>query len=225
MITMNKNKIKLDNLNVEISIQNKINEETRAFYTNIIKLINKELTEEKEDYKLNNNFYFTLNEISKFLPLKKRKLNHLKLYLNDLQSNLIFFDFENNHSFSINLISYYEIENNNIIIEFPKRIVRAVANPKLEPIIDLVICKSLKNKYSIFMYKYINDNKEKSNFYFTLEDFKKQMYIEAHKYTSFSGLKSKVIVPIMEELQEYYNISLEEIKTKNKTTAIRFIKN
>lgn len=212
MLGMNINKVYLDNFATTVTIKNKLTEPQRFFYKALLKEV-----KNKEIYNLK--FLFSIEEIKKFIISKGKK--NIKNELSFLQNNII--DIEDEEIFmSFNLISSFAVEKNQVYIELPNELVKTLKNREYNKCIDLVICKALKSKYSIFMYDFLEKNPTLKDIILTLDEFKKLMYIESSKYQGYSSLKNKVITPIIEELEEDFKIKLFEKKEKNKIVAINF---
>lgn len=212
MLGMNINKVYLDNFATTVTIKNKLTEPQRYFYKALLKEV-----KNKEIYNLK--FLFSIEEIKKFIISKGKK--NIKNELSFLQNNII--DIEDEEIFmSFNLISSFAVEKNQVYIELPNEIVKTLKNREYNKCIDLVICKALKSKYSIFMYDFLEKNPTLKDIVLTLDEFKEIMFIENSKYQGYSSLKNKVIAPIIEELQEDFKIKLFEKKEKNKIVAINF---
>lgn len=212
MLGMNINKVYLDNFATTVTIKNKLTEPQRFFYKALLKEV-----KNKEIYNLK--FLFSIKEIKKFIISKGKK--NIKNELSFLQNNII--DIEDEEIFmSFNLISSFAVEKNQVYIELPNELVKTLKNREYNKCIDLVICKALKSKYSIFMYDFLEKNPTLKDIILTLDEFKKLMYIESSKYQGYSSLKNKVITPIIEELEEDFKIKLFEKKEKNKIVAINF---
>ena len=212
MLGMNINKVYLDNFGTTVTIKNKLTEPQRFFYKALLKEV-----KNKEIYNLK--FLFSIEEIKKFIISKGKK--NIKNELSFLQNNII--DIEDEEIFmSFNLISSFAVEKNQVFIELPNELVKTLKNREYNRCIDLVICKALKSKYSIFMYDFLEKNPTLKDIILTLDEFKKLMYIESSKYQGYSSLKNKVITPIIEELEEDFKIKLFEKKEKNKIVAINF---
>lgn len=212
MLGMNINKVYLDNFATTVTIKNKLTEPQRYFYKALLKEV-----KNKEIYNLK--FLFSIEEIKKFIISKGKK--NIKNELSFLQNNII--DIEDEEIFmSFNLISSFAVEKNQVYIELPNELVKTLKNREYNKCIDLVICKALKSKYSIFMYDFLEKNPTLKDIVLTLDEFKEIMFIENSKYQGYSSLKNKVIAPIIEELQEDFKIKLFEKKEKNKIVAINF---
>lgn len=212
MLGMNINKVYLDNFATTVTIKNKLTEPQRFFYKALLKEV-----KNKEIYNLK--FLFSIEEIKKFIISKGKK--NIKNELSFLQNNII--DIEDEEIFmSFNLISSFAVEKNQVYIELPNELVKTLKNREYNKCIDLVICKALKSKYSIFMYDFLEKNPTLKDIVLTLDEFKEIMFIENSKYQGYSSLKNKVIAPIIEELQEDFKIKLFEKKEKNKIVAINF---
>lgn len=212
MLGMNINKVYLDNFATTVTIKNKLTEPQRFFYKALLKEV-----KNKEIYNLK--FLFSIEEIKKFIISKGKK--NIKNELSFLQNNII--DIEDEEIFmSFNLISSFAVEKNQVYIELPNELVKTLKNREYNKCIDLVICKALKSKYSIFMYDFLEKNPTLKDIVLTLDEFKEIMFIENSKYQGYSSLKNKVIAPIIEELEEDFKIKLFEKKEKNKIVAINF---
>lgn len=212
MLGMNINKVYLDNFATTVTIKNKLTEPQRYFYKALLKEV-----KNKEIYNLK--FLFSIEEIKKFIISKGKK--NIKNELSFLQNNII--DIEDEEIFmSFNLISSFAVEKNQVYIELPNELVKTLKNREYNKCIDLVICKALKSKYSIFMYDFLEKNPTLKDIVLTLDEFKEIMFIENSKYQGYSSLKNKVIAPIIEELEEDFKIKLFEKKEKNKIVAINF---
>lgn len=207
MLGMNINKVYLDNFATTVTIKNKLTEPQRYFYKALLKEV-----KNKEIYNLK--FLFSIEEIKKFIISKGKK--NIKNELSFLQNNII--DIEDEEIFmSFNLISSFAVEKNQVYIELPNELVKTLKNREYNKCIDLVICKALKSKYSIFMYDFLEKNPTLKDIVLTLDEFKEIMFIENSKYQGYSSLKNKVIAPIIEELQEDFKIKLFEKKKKIKS--------
>lgn len=207
MLGMNINKVYLDNFATTVTIKNKLTEPQRFFYKALLKEV-----KNKEIYNLK--FLFSIEEIKKFIISKGKK--NIKNELSFLQNNII--DIEDEEIFmSFNLISSFAVEKNQVYIELPNELVKTLKNREYNKCIDLVICKALKSKYSIFMYDFLEKNPTLKDIVLTLDEFKEIMFIENSKYQGYSSLKNKVIAPIIEELEEDFKIKLFEKKKKIKS--------
>lgn len=145
MLGMNINKVYLDNFATTVTIKNKLTEPQRYFYKALLKEV-----KNKEIYNLK--FLFSIEEIKKFIISKGKK--NIKNELSFLQNNII--DIEDEEIFmSFNLISSFAVEKNQVYIELPNELVKTLKNREYNKCIDLVICKALKSKYSIFMYDFL----------------------------------------------------------------------
>lgn len=121
------------------------------------------------------------------------------------------------------------------IILSEKGLVSFEVNPKLKPLIlDLSKGKytkyyfenisRLKGIYSIRIYELLKQYQNIGYRKIKVDDLKYFLAIESKKYTKYSHLKARVVVPSQKELEEKTDIkfTFEDIKTGRKITHIKF---
>lgn len=225
-MTMNRNSIYIDKFKTTITFKNRFEDYQREFYTNLLNEIKNQLLliEDEKTRECKNSFSLELESIINLLPKKKRKFSVLKEEIKALKSNLIDFEKEGEYFFSLNLMSYCSIIKNDnfIVIEIPRRIIKVLLRPESNALIDLVVCKGFKSKYFIPMYDLLMTDESKEIFSLTLEELKRELYINPSQYTSFWTLKTKVIKPVLKELNNFSKFSFKEIKDKNKIVGVIF---
>lgn len=209
---MNMNTIYLEKFDTTVTIKNKLLEVQREFYQLLIKLI-------RNRKQKNKHFIFKEEELNSFL---KKQDKILFDELSNLQNNIITIKTKKYYT-SFNLISSFTKSEDLYYIEFPNKILMTIKESE-DKLIDLIVCKNLKSKYSIYLYDYIN-NTDKTFFEFTVDEFKEFMYIGKNEYKTYPSIKSKIINPMLEELNQLINIQYTIKKEKNKTKNLIFIKN
>ncbi|MFA5428461.1 MAG: replication initiation protein [Sulfurimonas sp.] len=210
---MNKNTFYLENFGITVTISSRLFENQRNFYQELLNLISRQDLSK-------NTFIFNKKTIDTLLTKKANLINELLT----LKNNHIAFENKKEDIYlSFDLLSSFKVSPDSVELEFPSIITKTLANPNYNKYIDIVVCKDLKTNYSIYLYDYIIQHPQKVlGIYLPLDELKEILYIK-NKYSAYSGLKNKVILPAINELQHIFKtLKYTEINDKNKVIAIKF---
>ena len=133
----------------------------------------------------------------------------------------------------VSLMSELQVKRNikteqiEIVFDLPKRIRKALIDPKgIYANLNLVIIRGLKSKYAIILYELVKDYEKVEIPEMTIDDFRKLFNIENKYKGRMDHLKSKVLEPAVNELNNNENVdflvSYELKKTGKVYTHIKF---
>ena len=96
-----------------------------------------------------------------------------------------------------------------VSFSMPEQLIGAINYPDMYALIDLKVIKGLKSKHSVAIYEFISDYIGIGKRRAYLDDFKVMMGIDPKTgYKRFSDLKTRVIDPCVEEINEKTSIRL-----------------
>jgi len=115
------------------------------------------------------------------------------------------------------------------IIEYqlPFPVCEVLKNPKIYTMLDLLLLKNFKKKYSIILYEIIKDYEGAEVPKMSIDELRDFLGIEKEKYPNFYDLQKNVIDTAINEINEKnkdFLIKYDLIKTARKTTHIKFKK-
>lgn len=213
---MNKNTITLENVNVNVTLHNRLLEYQRAFYQELLRLISNNAHTQKA-------LIFDINTLISLIPASASLQHELQTFQNN---NISISGGKSNIFISFDLLSSFEIKQNKVYIEIPAIILNTLINPNFNKYVDLIVCKDLKTNYSIYLYdflsEYIKENIDQYTINLTVPGLKKIFYVK-NKYDLYHGFKKKVILPTIKDLSHLFKkLDFIEIFEKNKVVAIEF---
>lgn len=112
-----------------------------------------------------------------------------------------------------------------VSFSMPKQLIGAIDFPDMYALIDLKVIKGLKSKHSVAIYEFISDYIGIGKRRVYLDDFKVMMGIDPQTgYKRFTDLKTRVIDPSVEEINEKTSIRLvvEPTYRGRKAIALEF---
>ena len=219
---MSKNKELLHKPNQTIMITNgEITVSQRKTYNVILHDARKQLKENPNKIL----FYFSIADLKDRAGIHATNNKELKKNLDKLRFIGVETIHENGDWCAFNLLAQVEKKGDGLEIQMPEKIRQALIDNSYYTTLDLLIMKNLQGKYAVILYEFAMRYHKKQLPELSLEEFKELTgTTETKSYSNINNLKTYVIEPAIEEINEKTDIRLsyKEIKTGTKTTSLKF---
>ncbi len=219
---MSKNKELLHKPNQTIMITNgEITVSQRKTYNVILHDARKQLKENPNKIL----FYFSIADLKDRAGIHATNNKELKKNLDKLRFIGVETIHENGDWCAFNLLAQVEKKGDGLEIQMPEKIRQALIDNSYYTTLDLLIMKNLQGKYAVILYEFAMRYHKKQLPELSLEEFKELTgTTETKSYSNINNLKTYVIEPAIEEINEETDIRLsyKEIKTVTKTTSLKF---
>jgi len=170
-------------------------------------------------------FFFDIEDLKKASGISDKNDNRIRGYLKKLLDISVEYTDTKGEWGGFNLISEYKKVEDKVRIDLPSTIREALVGNSYYTTLDLLMMKSLEGKYAITLYELAIKYHKVEIPEYSVEDFRKITYTEKSKsYNNFNLLKTKVVEPAIEEINNKTDIELcyTTKKTGRKITAIKF---
>ncbi len=200
----------------------------KKIYNLFLHIANSEIKKEpsKTDFKIK------ISDLRKETGIGTTDYQRIKEEISALAKTNVFYNIlnksKNDYSnwVTFNLLAYAIKVDEQIEFGFPKPVLEFIKNPDMFALLDKLILKDLKKKYSIILYELFEDYKNLSIPTMSIEQLRNLFGIEKNKYPNFYDLEKWAIIPAIKEINEKIGIMMEYKKLPEgagKTTHIKFI--
>ena len=171
-------------------------------------------------------FIFSISDLKKSAGINATNNKELKEDLTKLKRVDVEVMKNGGEDWSIfNLLSEATKEGDQLLIELPRTIRKALIENSYYTTLDLLTLKNFTSKYAVIIYEMALRYKGKEIPFLTLEEFKQLTGTkEVKSYNNFGLLKNKVITPALTEINEKteYKIDYDLKRSGRKVTGIKF---
>jgi hypothetical protein len=154
-------------------------------------------------------FILNLSDILKSAGIKNKNYNQVRKYLSELLKTSIEYMDSKGDWGGFNLISSYKKVGDDVKIGLPREIRMALIESNYYSTLDLLIMSNLEGKHAITLYEIAIKYHKVQIPEYSIEEFRKITNTSKSKsYDNFARLKTKVIIPAIEEINKQTDINL-----------------